>query len=231
MFCQSAHGAPSTCAGLTHVRHFGSRRAPRNRRILTDGPNKSSRVRRVIKPPVDDSLRRDPLLAVSPRPACRATARRALHRLYRVFVGSGDAIQALARRIDPAWQKRLMREFARRDEQSPESAEFVFGMVPFFPHSQTQRYATIAFFSRTYRCCTAIARCPHVSSVEIVRVSNNSKRSGRAWINNSSPALVKPSDRPRQTSRGHARHVAGRWNRACPVSAVVLGHPRPARLP
>jgi hypothetical protein len=44
------------------------------------------------------------LLAVSPRPACRGTARRALLRLYRVFVGNGDAIQALARRIDPGWQ-------------------------------------------------------------------------------------------------------------------------------
>ncbi len=44
------------------------------------------------------------LLAVSPRPARRGTARRALLRLYRVFVGYGDAIQALARRIDPGWQ-------------------------------------------------------------------------------------------------------------------------------
>ena len=44
------------------------------------------------------------LLAVSPRPARRGTARRALLRLYRVFVGNGDAIQALARRIDPGWQ-------------------------------------------------------------------------------------------------------------------------------
>jgi len=44
------------------------------------------------------------LLAVSPRPARRGTARRALLRLYRVFVGNGDAIQALARRIDPEWQ-------------------------------------------------------------------------------------------------------------------------------
>lgn len=43
------------------------------------------------------------LLAVSPRPARRGTARRALLRLYRVFVGNGDAIQALARRIDPGW--------------------------------------------------------------------------------------------------------------------------------
>lgn len=44
------------------------------------------------------------LLTVSPRPARRGTARRALLRLYRVFVGNGDAIQALARRIDPGWQ-------------------------------------------------------------------------------------------------------------------------------
>jgi hypothetical protein len=44
------------------------------------------------------------LLAVSPLPASRGTARRELLRLYRVFVGYGDAIQALARRIDPAWQ-------------------------------------------------------------------------------------------------------------------------------
>jgi hypothetical protein len=44
------------------------------------------------------------LLAVSPRPARRGTARRALLRLYRVFVGNGDAIQALARRIDAGWQ-------------------------------------------------------------------------------------------------------------------------------
>jgi len=44
------------------------------------------------------------LLAVSPRAARRGTARRALLRLYRVFVGNGDAIQALARRIDPGWQ-------------------------------------------------------------------------------------------------------------------------------
>lgn len=44
------------------------------------------------------------LLPVSPRPARRGTARRALLRLYRMFVGNGDAIQALARRIDPGWQ-------------------------------------------------------------------------------------------------------------------------------
>jgi hypothetical protein len=44
------------------------------------------------------------LLAVSPRPARRGTARRALLRLYRLFVGNGDAIQALARWIDPGWQ-------------------------------------------------------------------------------------------------------------------------------
>jgi hypothetical protein len=44
------------------------------------------------------------LLAVSPHPARRGTARRALLRLYRVFVGNGDAIQALAHRIDPGWQ-------------------------------------------------------------------------------------------------------------------------------
>ena len=44
------------------------------------------------------------LLAVSPRPARRGTARRALLRLYRMFLGNGDAIQALARRIDPGWQ-------------------------------------------------------------------------------------------------------------------------------
>jgi len=44
------------------------------------------------------------LLAWSPRPARRGTAWRAPLRLYRVFVGYGDAIQALARRIDPAWQ-------------------------------------------------------------------------------------------------------------------------------
>jgi hypothetical protein len=44
------------------------------------------------------------LLAVSPRPARGWKARRALLRLYRILVGNGDAIQALARRIDPAWQ-------------------------------------------------------------------------------------------------------------------------------
>ena len=44
------------------------------------------------------------ILPVSPRPARRGTARRALLRLYRMFVGNGDAIQALARRIDPGWQ-------------------------------------------------------------------------------------------------------------------------------
>jgi hypothetical protein len=44
------------------------------------------------------------LLVVSPRPARRGSARRALLRLYRMFVGNGDAIQALARRIDPEWQ-------------------------------------------------------------------------------------------------------------------------------
>ena len=44
------------------------------------------------------------LLALSPRPARRGMARRGLLRLYRLFVGNGDAIQALARRIDPAWQ-------------------------------------------------------------------------------------------------------------------------------
>jgi hypothetical protein len=44
------------------------------------------------------------LLAVSPRPARRGSARRALLRLYRVFVGYGDAIQAISRRIDPDWQ-------------------------------------------------------------------------------------------------------------------------------
>ncbi|MEW6306909.1 MAG: hypothetical protein AB1705_25885, partial [Verrucomicrobiota bacterium] len=36
--------------------------------------------------------------------AGRGTARRAFLRFYRVFVGNGDAIQALARRIDPSWQ-------------------------------------------------------------------------------------------------------------------------------
>lgn len=44
------------------------------------------------------------LLPVSPNPARRGTTRRALLRLYRMFVGNGDAIQGLARRIDPAWQ-------------------------------------------------------------------------------------------------------------------------------
>lgn len=44
------------------------------------------------------------LLPVSPGPARRGTARRGLLRLYRVFVGNGDAIQGLARRIDPGWQ-------------------------------------------------------------------------------------------------------------------------------
>jgi len=44
------------------------------------------------------------LLAVSPGPTRRGTAQRALLRLYRMFVGYGDAIQALARRIDPQWQ-------------------------------------------------------------------------------------------------------------------------------
>jgi hypothetical protein len=44
------------------------------------------------------------LLAVSPRPARHGRAWRALLRLYRGFVGYGDAIQALARRIDPEWQ-------------------------------------------------------------------------------------------------------------------------------
>ena len=44
------------------------------------------------------------LLAVSPRPARRGTAWLALLRLYRMFVGYGDASQALASRIDPLWQ-------------------------------------------------------------------------------------------------------------------------------
>ena len=44
------------------------------------------------------------LLPVPPHPARRGTARRALLRLYRMFLGNGDAIQALARRIDPGWQ-------------------------------------------------------------------------------------------------------------------------------
>jgi hypothetical protein len=44
------------------------------------------------------------LLAVSPRLAGRGTAWRAVLRLYRRFVGNGDTIQALARRIDPGWQ-------------------------------------------------------------------------------------------------------------------------------
>jgi hypothetical protein len=45
-----------------------------------------------------------PLMAVSPRPARPGSAMRALLRLFRVFVGNGDAIQAVARRIDPGWQ-------------------------------------------------------------------------------------------------------------------------------
>jgi hypothetical protein len=44
------------------------------------------------------------LLAVSPRPARRGTPWRAFLRLYRMFVGNGDASQALAIRIDPLWQ-------------------------------------------------------------------------------------------------------------------------------
>ena len=44
------------------------------------------------------------LLAVSQRPARRGTPWRAFLRLYRMFVGNGDASQALASRIDPLWQ-------------------------------------------------------------------------------------------------------------------------------
>lgn len=44
------------------------------------------------------------LLPVSPRPVRRGAAGRTLLRLYRAFVGNGDAIQALARRIDPRWR-------------------------------------------------------------------------------------------------------------------------------
>ncbi len=44
------------------------------------------------------------LMAVSPRPAPRGTAWHALLRSFRVLVGNGDAIQAVARWIDPHWQ-------------------------------------------------------------------------------------------------------------------------------
>jgi hypothetical protein len=44
------------------------------------------------------------LLAVAARPARRGTTWRAFLRLYRMFVGNGDASQALASRIDPLWQ-------------------------------------------------------------------------------------------------------------------------------
>lgn len=49
------------------------------------------------------------LLTVSPHPAHRGTARWRFFRLYRVLVGNGDAIQALARRINPGWQNRYTR--------------------------------------------------------------------------------------------------------------------------
>jgi hypothetical protein len=45
-----------------------------------------------------------PLMAVAPHPVRRRTARWILLRLFRAFVGNGDAIQVMARRIDPGWQ-------------------------------------------------------------------------------------------------------------------------------
>ncbi len=44
------------------------------------------------------------MLSVSAPPARRGTASWAFLRSYRMFVGNGDASQALARRIDPLWQ-------------------------------------------------------------------------------------------------------------------------------
>ena len=47
------------------------------------------------------------LMAVSPRPASRRTLWQAVLRRFRVFVGNGEAIQAVARRIDPEWRNPL----------------------------------------------------------------------------------------------------------------------------
>ena len=44
------------------------------------------------------------MLALTQRPIPRGTTWRKLLRLYRKLVGNGDAIQALAHRIDPGWQ-------------------------------------------------------------------------------------------------------------------------------
>jgi hypothetical protein len=43
-------------------------------------------------------------MAVSPRRGPHGRVRRAVLRGFRTFVGNGDAIQAVARRIDPGWQ-------------------------------------------------------------------------------------------------------------------------------
>lgn len=44
------------------------------------------------------------LMAVTPHPVRRGTAAWKVLRLFRAFVGNGDAIQMVARRIDPGWQ-------------------------------------------------------------------------------------------------------------------------------
>lgn len=44
------------------------------------------------------------LMAVAPHPVRRGTARSDMLRLFRAFVGNGDLIQVVARRIDPGWQ-------------------------------------------------------------------------------------------------------------------------------
>src|SRR5262249_1585324 len=46
-------------------------------------------------------------MAVSPRSARGRTIWQTLLRLFRVFVGNGEAIQKLARWIDPAWRNPL----------------------------------------------------------------------------------------------------------------------------
>ena len=44
------------------------------------------------------------LVHLSPQVSPSGPARRALLRRFRMFVGTGDAVQALARRIDPGWR-------------------------------------------------------------------------------------------------------------------------------